>query len=103
MKNRLTQLKQRLTKAEPPTASPSGRLDRKGVKVAAGTGLCMAPVGAYTGEFVTLIYEFIDTSAPALIQKMTHLSFAEDLIGGATGFIVGTVMTAIWKFMRHYE
>ena len=99
MKNLL----KRVTTVEQHTASPAGSLDKKGVKVAAGAGLAMAPVGAYTGEFVTLIYEFIDTSAPAFIQKITHLSFAEDLIGGATGFLVGTVMTAIWKFMRHYE
>ena len=99
----MKEILKRLDKAKQLTASPSGSLDRKGGKVAAGTGLCMAPVGAYTGEFVALIYEFIDTSAPAFIQKMTHLSFAEDLIGGATGFFVGTVMTAIWKFMRHYE
>ena len=96
-------LLKRLTKVEQHTASPSGSLDKKGAKVAAGAGLAMAPVGAYTGEFVTLIYEFIDTSAPAFVQKITHLSFAEDLIGGATGFLVGTAMTAIWKFMRHYE
>ena len=99
MKNLL----KRLTKVEQHTASPSGNLDKKGVKVAAGAGLAMAPVGAYTGEFVALIYEFIDANAPAFVQKMTHLSFAEDLIGGATGFLVGTAMTAIWKFMRHYE
>jgi hypothetical protein len=96
-------LLKRLTKVEQHTASPSGSLDKKGVKVAAGAGLAMAPVGAYTGEFVALIYEFIDANAPAFVQKMTHLSFAEDLIGGATGFLVGTAMTAIWKFMRHYE
>ena len=99
MKNLL----KRLTKVEQHTASPSGNLDKKGVKVAAGAGLAMAPVGAYTGEFVALIYEFIDANAPAFVQKMTHLSLAEYLIGGATGFLVGTAMTAIWKFMRHYE
>jgi len=99
----MIEILKRLAKAKQHTASPAGTIDKTGVKVAAGAGLAMAPVGAYTGEFVALIYEFIDANAPAFVQKMTHLSFAEDLIGGATGFLVGTVMTASWKFMRHYE
>ena len=98
----MKQILKRLAKAEH-HESPSGSISRKQGTQAAGVGLCMAPGGAYTGEVVGLIYEGINGWAPAIIQKLMHLSFAEDLVGGATGFCVVAAVTGVWKFMRHYE
>lgn len=99
----MKELLKRLTKAKQPEPSPAGTIDKTGAKHAGAAGLAMAPVGAYTNEFVTLIYDGINGYAPGFVQKIMHLSFAEDLVGGATGFCVGAVVTAIWKFLRHYE
>ena len=97
----MKKLLKKLTIADAQPPSPSGSIDKKGAKHAAGAGLAMAPVGAYTGEFVDLIYEGINGWAPTFVQKIMHLSFAEDMVGAVTGFTVGVVVTAVWKFMRH--
>ena len=99
----MKKLLKKLATADKQSPSSTGSIDKKGVKQAAGAGLAMAPVGAYTGEFVDLIYEGVNVWAPNFVQKIMHLSFAEDMVGAVTGFTVGAVVTAIWKFIRHYN
>lgn len=96
------QILKKIAKVEPIVESPTGSIDKKGVKHAAGAGLAVAPVGAYTGEVVDLIYKGVE-SLPGFIQVIMKLSFAENIIGGLTGFLVASITAAAWKFMRHYE
>ena len=100
---KMKNLLEKLTPADKQLPSPSGSIDKKGAKQAAGAGLAMAPVGAYTGEFVDLIYEGINSWAPSFVQKLMGLSFAEDMVGAVTGFTVGALVTAVWKYMRQYN
>jgi len=99
----MKKLLKKLATADKQAPSPTGSIDKKGARHAATAGLAMAPVGAYTGEFVDLIYEGINGWAPTFVQKIMHLSFAEDMVGAVTGFTVGAAVTAVWKFMRHYN
>jgi len=101
---KMRKLLKKLTKVKPAeiVPSPAGHLDRKGVKGALAAGVAVAPVGAYSDDVVDTMFTGLD-SAPAIVQQIMGLSFAEQIIGGAVGFFIGALSTAIWKMTRNYE
>jgi hypothetical protein len=82
--------------------SPAGNLDRKGINSALAAGVAVAPVGAFSDDIVAVMFSGVE-SAPGIVQQLFGLSFAEQMLGGAVGFFLGAIATAIWKLTRSYE
>ena len=93
---------ERLKRGKSKTSSPTGSLDRQGLKASLKAGFAAAPVAAYSDE---LMDGFRAAVQAGFFQPYWFWNFSgvDDLVGAVCGLIVGFIVMALWKTAKHFD